>query len=590
MTKLRHALLAATAVIAIGTAANAAEITFKGVDAPTDDAAKRAVSSTTSVTIDGAEHKIGWNTIARSGQKIGNATFGVPVDAAGNIITDASGKPVVSDDADFTSLLPVGNKLFSITHFETRPAAMYLSELSQDANGNLAPISTRPIDLSGIDGLWVPCAGAVTPWGSHLGSEEYPPNAREIDAASSLSEIDDYVTPMARYNGVDPKLMTLGMFREAFKPYRYGFPVEVKVTEAGETSAAKHYAMGRVAVELAYVLPDQKTAYISDDGTNVGLFRFVADKEGDLSSGRLYAAKWNQTSGEGAGAADIEWIDLGHGDNATVRMALNLDVKFNDIFETASFDKDGNCPEGFLSSNAEGRAECLKVKPGMDMLASRLETRRYASMLGATTEFRKMEGIAIDPDGKRLFLAMSEVSNGMEDNAKDGKYDKGGRNDVKLAKNSCGAVYELSMDDNWVVTKAASFVEGKPTKYEEGTPFAGNTCDIDGIANPDNLSFIPGYNTLLIGEDTGSGHQNDATWAVDAATRQMTRIFTSPYGSENTSVDWYPDINGYAYLMTVIQHPYGESDEDKLVNPEDARAYIGYIGPMPAFKKSASLK
>ncbi|MEZ5801600.1 MAG: hypothetical protein R3D29_15465 [Nitratireductor sp.] len=38
----------------------------------------------------------------------------------------------------------------------------------------------------------------------------------------------------------------------------------------------------------------------------------------------------------------------------------------------------------------------------------------------------------------------------MEDNAKEGKYDKGGRNDVKLAKNSCGAVYELSMDDNWV--------------------------------------------------------------------------------------------------------------------------------------------
>lgn len=68
----------------------------------------------------------------------------------------------------------------------------------------------------------------------------------------------------------------------------------------------------------------------------------------------------------------------------------------------------------------------------------------------------------------------------------------------------------------------------------------------------------------------------------------MTRITTTPYGAENTSVDWYPDINGFAYLMTVVQHPYGESDEDKLQNPDDARAYVGYIGPFPAFKKQAS--
>jgi len=31
-----------------------------------------------------------------------------------------------------------------------------------------------------------------------------------------------------------------------------------------------------------------------------------------------------------------------------------------------------------------------------------------------------------------------------------------------------------------------------------------------------------------------------------------------------------------------VQHPYGESDEDKLTNPDQARAYTGYIGPFPA--------
>lgn len=34
-------------------------------------------------------------------------------------------------------------------------------------------------------------------------------------------------------------------------------------------------------------MPDNKTVYITDDGTNVGFFKFVADKPKDLSSGGL---------------------------------------------------------------------------------------------------------------------------------------------------------------------------------------------------------------------------------------------------------------------------------------------------------------
>lgn len=39
----------------------------------------------------------------------------------------------ISNDQDFTSLLHVGNRLFSIAHFEDpQPAATYLIELNQD--------------------------------------------------------------------------------------------------------------------------------------------------------------------------------------------------------------------------------------------------------------------------------------------------------------------------------------------------------------------------------------------------------------------------------------------------------------------------
>jgi hypothetical protein len=68
-------------------------------------------------------------------------------------------------------------------------------------------------------------------------------------------------------------------------------------------------------------MPNQKTVYISDDGSRVGLFRYEADVAGDLSSGELFVAKWNQTSPWtndqeriyplDGGAADITWISLG---------------------------------------------------------------------------------------------------------------------------------------------------------------------------------------------------------------------------------------------------------------------------------------
>ena len=43
-------------------------------------------------------------------------------------------------------------------------------------------------------------------------------------------------------------------------------------------------------------------------------------------------------------------------------------------------------------------AECLMLKPGMEMIASRFETRRYLALLGGTTEFTKWEGLTFAPD------------------------------------------------------------------------------------------------------------------------------------------------------------------------------------------------
>ena len=586
--------------IAEGTMESEPEVMFEEVKAPTTDAEKRAVLASPRITINGESHAIDFNVLMRSGDKIGSGTFGLIMDINGNPVVAADGSRFISSDNDFSSLLQVGSKLFNISHFESRPGAMYLTELRQDSRtGKLQPISTRNIDFSEWGGLWVPCAGSVTPWGTHLGSEEYPPDARAFEAATTGEEVAPdaaYVLSMARYFGVkDPMTASISEIKAVLNPYYWGYPTEVAVYGNGSTKVNKRAALGRVAVELAYVMPDEKTVYITDDGENCVLLMFVADLPSDLSAGTLYAAKWNQTSGVGAGSANIEWINLGWAQQDDILKAVKSGIKFDDIFEVSDTAKPGFTSINAYSGGGGGTVqEFLKLKPGMAMLASRLETRRYAAIMGATTEFRKEEGVTYDPDGKVVYIAMSEVGRGMEDFAKGGKandkYDKGGNNHITVEYLGGGAVYacdvaaDTTIGSSMVIQNMRSVVESKRANYPESSPYHGNKDDVDHISMPDNVTYMVGTDILIIGEDTGSGHQNDMIWAWNSKTDELTRIQTTPYGAETTSPYYYPNINGWAYITSVIQHPYGESDQDKLVDSADARGYNGYIGPFPAIK------
>ena len=167
-----------------------------------------------------------------------------------------------------------------------------------------------------------------------------------------------------------------------------------------------------------------------------------------------------------------------------------------------------------------------------------------------------------------------------------------------VTKNSCGAVYQLDVENgvkdssgtainsNYVAVNMAGLVAGVAKDYT-GTIYEGNSCDVNGIANPDNLSFLEGYGMLLIGEDTDM-HPNDFIWAYDIDSGDMTRILTAPYGAETTSPFWYKDFGGHGYIITTIQHPFGEvdaTDPDYNIGASasdaDKESYIGYVGPLP---------
>ncbi|MEA1983428.1 MAG: choice-of-anchor J domain-containing protein [Campylobacterota bacterium] len=501
----------------------------------------------------GSESKsITYSPLMSTGHSDNGEIFGAVKDANGELITFSDGSPYICNGTndgvgsglDFTSIIHKDEKIYMVSQFECSIGAMYMAELEQDESGVLTPKENtlEYIDQKSEFGGWTHCAGMTTPWQSHLGSEEYESNAKSIENGSA----DSYYSELKHYWGNQYDTIT---------PYYYGWTTEVQINSS-KAEYTKHYSMGRFSHELAYIMPDKKTAYMSDDGTNVGFYMFMADSEEDLTAGTLYAAKFNQKESNRGGSFDLEWISLGHASDTQIRAMVESKPKFSDIFEIADPLCAQQCPTGFTSINTTAGHECLKVKSGQELMASRLETRRYAAMLGATTEIRKEEGITYDPVHNRLYVAISEISKGMEESE---SYDKGGNNHIALPNNICGAVYALDLSrDNTIGSSytAENFYAiafGEPKDYA-GTEYEGNRCDINNIANPDNVTYIPNSDVLLISEDT-SHHKNNMVWALNVTSGDLKRIVNTPAGAEASGIFWYQNINDYSYLSLVTQHP-----------------------------------
>ncbi|PLT35287.1 PhoX family phosphatase [Bacillus sp. V5-8f] len=532
---------------------------------------------------------------------------GTPIDVNGNPIVDSSvpGDPqyFVSDAPDSNSLLnPIKGQLYMVTHYEYDtidaagksayglvPASMSLTHLEQDSKtGELAPKEVKKIDFSEVNGLWIPCNGSTSPWNTHLGSEEYEPDARafETDPASSARTWTESFAEL--YFGDKSKA----------NPYFYGYIPEIHVKKNGKTKVEKHYSAGRFSHEVMKMMPDNKTAFFGDDGSNTTMFMYVADKEANLSAGTLYAAKFHQTGSENGGSGNLEWIKLGHSTDKEIKKIIDKGIKYSDIFETSEEPKEGF--KAIKQYSAGGKVEYLKLKPGMEKAAAFLESRRYAAYLGATSEFNKMEGITVNEKNKKVYVAISDLSGGME---KD-KTGKEPADDIQLPKSKSGVTYQLdlkpgqkdsggnSIASDYVAASLSGLVVGE----DLSTPDAyGNTSNVEKVAGPDNLSYSEAARTLFIGEDT-SRHTNNYVWAYNIDTKELTRVLSAPAGAESTGLFAADDRNGFSYIMSNFQHPGDEVDSKAItaVNKEELLSAIdreiginktggvGYISGLPS--------
>lgn len=493
------------------------------------------------------------------------------------IYDQSAGTPVpfYSNCPDGSSLLTVkgakvpgvkGNPVFAVVQFEYTsmnqagkdmwgrvPSPIAVLTLDQNPDtGELKLVKYSNVDTSPVHGLWITCGASLSPWGTHLSSEEYEPDAH------NLIKQDD-----GKF--LDFSQMLFGDKNKA-NPYHYGHLPEVFVRPDGTGFVKKHYNLGRISHELIQMMPDERTALMGDDATNGGLFMFVADKPRDLSSGDLYVAKVTQTTPKGVGTGQFttQWLHLGHATSTEIEAMANT-YKPEDIMSVKFEDpKDSSYTKIYIG----GEPNWIKLNANnknAEKAAAFLETHRYAALIGASMAFTKMEGTTVNIKDKVAYSAMARIEKSMVDPAKYGDYG------VHVEQNKSGAVYahdlrggQKAINDNTVIRSewvpVRMYVPKNLTGQDIAADALGNKSHPDKVSCPDNLKYSEKFRTLFIGEDSGT-HVNNFLWAYNVDSHELTRILSTPAGAESTGLHAIDEVGGYTYIMSNFQHP-GEGLED----------------------------
>ena len=412
---------------------------------------------------------------------------------AGGIYSIANGEEIlVSQKPDFNAFIPTnqdGTSGFLYTAWEDRPAGISQVEIQWDPTAEQWDvISSQILKLAIINGGWVLCFGTVRPWGSPLFSEEL-----------YFDDTEDWNNVNYRYHQGQQLLASyLGSYPN---PYDYGFIVEMEDSDTNNPGLIRHFTMGRDSHENAQVMPDNKTVYLSDDGYDTVLYKFVADAPGDLSKGTLYAAKLIQDSTRDSSTTgfDVEWIELASSSNAEILYWIaDYDGITTDDYTQG---ENSYITDKEINDWAEGRLNQDLNNDGiigysLDDRVAFLETRKAAAAIGATNEWNKMEGVVFNQNAPEyVYMAMSNIDRAMTD----------GQGDIDVSDNFCGIVYRMTMVDEWDINRIDPVIIGGPY-----TSSAQYECNNNNLAGPDNI-LVLNDGSILVGEDTRK-HEYNTVW------------------------------------------------------------------------------
>ena len=446
----------------------------------------------------------------------------------GHIYTLDGGTLVLENDMpDFNGFLPTGEgQGYLFSNWEELPGGMSRMQIERDEQGMWTVTDVMMLDFSPVWGTAANCFGSMSPWGTPLTSEEWVVDST-VDSTTDASWNDpNEVATNARIGRMWE--MTAP---DVPNPYNYGYIAEVTEPAADEPVIVKHLAMGRYEHENSTVMPDGRTVYLSQDDTGGVLFKFVADVAEDLSAGTLYGAKLTQDVGQNDPATtgfDVEWVELASGDNLTIRAWID---EYNGIDTDDYVDGESSyITLADVAAWANGDATYPTVANGggkvtagqpMDDRVAFLESRAAAKAMGATAEWRKLEGISVNHKRAQeavegvdtiegeivtdayVYIGISDIDNTMTD----------GEGDMQLSTRvkDCGGVYRARLGENYNISRIEPVVMG--STYRSSLTGA-ERCDVDQLSQPDNV-IVMNDGRILIGED--GFQENNTLWMYEPA-------------------------------------------------------------------------
>lgn len=442
---------------------------------------------------------------------------------------DNSAEVTETDMPDFNAYLPIPNKTnegYLYTNWEDRPGGMSRMHLKKE-NGKWTVLDAMMVDFAAVQGTGANCFGSVSPWGTPLTSEEWVISTK----------VDTTTHPDWNKPGSTSAVWDLA--DTPANPYDFGYIVEISKPLEAAPVPVKHYTIGRYEHENSTVMPDAKTVYSSQDDDGGVLFKFVADTAEDLSAGTLYGAKLTQDAGKNDPATtgfDVEWVALASSDNATIEAWINefdgigtdqwedgktsyMTVK--DVEAWAAWVKAGRPATGHTYPTVENGGGKVTAGKPMDDRSAFIESRQAARQLGATAEWRKLEGISINHKRVKeavtgedliadekvtaayLYMGNADTDKTMIDEV----------GDIRLSSRvkDCGTIYRAKILADYNINRIDPVLTGSTYR----TKLSGaDKCDVNGITNPDNV-IVLNNGSILIGEDAGSNRDNDTLWMYE---------------------------------------------------------------------------
>ncbi|MFC5971939.1 alkaline phosphatase PhoX [Halomarina salina] len=597
-----------------------------------------------------------FTVLAQEGDNIGDDhDLGYPVTPDGLSVSEYEGSRYgnFGYNPDCNRFVPTNDEEtegYLFTNFEQSPGDVSQIPVSRDDDGEWSADMENAQNLSDTDalrelgGTRINCYGDTSPWNTYLSAEEEYSHTR-VGPYVKTSEFGENEGPNQRggaqfYNRPNPTgiaaavseyygedawypqgtFALAGLELQAYylgaaavgqgddatpiegpypNPYRYGYIVDFRDSDTEEPEATKYYCMGRAAWECPDFQADGQTVYLSSDGENKGLYKFVADEpipsyDDPMDvEGTLHAAKvTNQDAAAGKPPAEadleLEWLALSRASNREVAewiaqydgidqvdyLDSHADTDWREDMEAAIEEADrevvenGNAdyvsdeeitewaelwsedPESTVDDR--GRPELRKVPF--------LETRAAAKEIGATVEFRKSEGIDSKDDagpGDYIYLGISEVNTGMSDDV----------GDIQVDRVDGGLVYRAVIEEDYDISTLEPVIVG---------PDATDTADVanSALVNVDNV-FVMNDGRVLCCEDAdqfGRSYPNDCLYVYtpDEATVDE--------GSDDVDNDGDGHVDEDDESMPGPANDDLDNDGDGAVDEDDEFGYEGDDG------------